>query len=121
VSSPPSPGPIAVTASIITERRPTLLIWRQGALLLRSRLLRWRLETYGLYMPSLPQSRPWWRVNGQTLILLFHHRRAYGGWLREIEATRSSGASGWWRIRLTGKTATWEAYLRTANRSEEEG
>ncbi|HVC80934.1 MAG TPA: hypothetical protein VNL35_10610 [Chloroflexota bacterium] len=87
-------------------------------LLLRYRLLRWRLETYGLYMPSLPHSRPWWRVNGRALAGLLRHRRAYAGWLREMTAVRLLGGPGWWRCRLAGKTATWEAYLRAANGSE---
>ena len=98
-----------------------MLVWRQGMLLLWSRLLRWRLETYGLYMPSLPHTRPWWRVNGRVLTRLIRHRRAYGGWLREMTAVRVSGGSGWWRSRLAGKTAAWETYLQAANDPEADG
>jgi hypothetical protein len=107
-----------ITARRRREESGRLLVWRQGALLLRSRLLRWRLETYGLYMPSLPHSRPWWRVNGRALARLIRHHRAYGGWLREMSAVRVSGGPGWWRSRLAGKAAAWEAYLRAVNGSE---
>ena len=111
-----------VIASIAVKRRPASagrgLLRRQGVRLLWSRLLRWRLETYGLYMPSLPYTRPWWRVNGRVLVRLVRHRRAYEGWLLEMEAVRLSGGSGWWRGRLSGKTDSWEAYLREANGPE---
>ena len=105
----------SITARVHLAVSGRVLVWRQGVLLLRYRLLRWRLETYGVDMPSLPPSRPGWRVNGWALSGLIGHRRAYGGWLREMAAVRVSGGPGWWRCRLAGKTAAWEAYLWAVN------
>jgi len=79
-----------------TRLRP----YRQAWQLLRGGLLRWRLETYGLYMPSLPNRRPWWRLNRRALVELLRHRTAYAGWLAEMDAARRDGPGGWWQHRL---------------------
>jgi hypothetical protein len=96
------------------------MVWRQLLLLLRGRLLRWRLETYGLYMPSLPNARPWWRPNYRTFLTLVRHRQAYGRWLGEMHALRGAGASGWWRSRLGDHVDYWTAYLEAESRGEAE-
>ncbi|MGH2344589.1 MAG: hypothetical protein ACRDG4_05145 [Chloroflexota bacterium] len=96
------------------------MVWRQFVLLLRGRLLRWRLETYGLYMPSLPNARPWWRLNFRALVGLLHHRQAYGRWLREMRSLRGAGATGWWQARLGHHTRHWEAYIEAERRGEAE-
>jgi hypothetical protein len=97
-----------------------LIVWRQLILLLRGRLLRWRLETYGVYMPSLPNARPWWRPNYRAFLGLLRHRRAYGGWLGEMHALRKAGASGWWRSRLGDRAGYWTAFLEAESRGERE-
>ncbi len=89
-----------------------LSLARQGLLLARSlRALRWRLETFGLYMPSLPESRPWWRVNAVALRALVGQLPGYARWLGEIEATRRAGGRGYWRARSGATLDEWEAWL----------
>jgi hypothetical protein len=73
---------------------------RHVALLWRARVLRWRLETFGLYMPSLPSNRPWWRVNRLALRILLRQRQPYRRWLAEMRALQHGGPGGWWRRRL---------------------
>ncbi len=84
----------------------------QGLGLARApRALRWRLETFGLYMPSLPGARPWWRVNGRALALFVAQLPRYARWLTTMRALRRGGASGyWWRETGTG-LREWENWL----------
>jgi hypothetical protein len=93
---------------------------RQLVLLVRGGLLRWRLETYGLYMPSLPNARPWWRFNFRALGGLLRHGRSYDRWLREMCSLRGAGAPGWWRTHLGNRAGQWEAYIEAENRGEAE-
>ncbi|HWE64635.1 MAG TPA: hypothetical protein VHB98_23205 [Chloroflexota bacterium] len=95
--------------------RSFLLFSTHSLTLLRGRILRWRLETYGLYMPSYPQQRPWWRINGRVLILLLRHGRAYAGWLEEMRAARQAGASGWWALRLGDRYGVLQDHIRRVN------
>jgi hypothetical protein len=95
------------------HRLQLLLI--HGARLARGGVLRWRLETFGLYMPSYPNRRPWWRVNGRAFRLLLAHGGAYAEWLAEMEAVRRGGAAGWWRARLGRGTDALEAYVARQN------
>lgn len=81
-------------------RRLLLICIHAATLLCGGPLLRWRLETFGLYMPSYPNRRPWWRVNGRALRRLLGHGGAYADWLAEMDALRRDGAEGWWRQRL---------------------
>src|SRR5260370_23325501 len=96
-------------------RSGQLLVARQGLMLLWGGALRWRLETYGLYMPSLPHARPWWRVNARSLHMLLCRRRAYGVWLGEMKTLRLEGASGWGQARLRGRYGSMQAYMRHEN------
>jgi hypothetical protein len=98
-----------------TRGRRLLLLGTHGLTLVRGKVLRWRLETYGLYMPSYPNQRPWWRVNSRALSLLLRHRGAYGDWLQEMRALRRAGASGWWRAQLGGRHRTLQAYIERVN------
>ncbi len=99
--------------------KPTrLLLFRHGCTLLRGRVLRWRLETYGVYMPSLPNARPWWRPNFHALSALLRRRRVYGEWLREMDAVRRDGPSGWWRERLGAGFGALQAYIQHENRAD---
>ncbi len=93
---------------------------RQLVLLVRGGLLRWRLETYGLYMPSLPNARPWWRFNLRALGGLLRHGRAYDRWLREMRSLCGAGASEWWRTRLDNRVGPWAAYIEAESRGEAE-
>jgi hypothetical protein len=95
--------------------RQLTLLAAHGAILLTRGVLRWRLETFGLYMPSLPHSRPWWRVNGRMLRMLVQHRRRYAAWLIEMRALRRDGTAGWWKSVLGARYRTWEDTLHSAN------
>jgi hypothetical protein len=95
-----------------------LLLARHGLVLLRGGALRWRLETYGLYMPSLPNRRPWWRPNGRALRTLVQHRRAYGEWLLRMHRLQTGGPGAWWQARLGADYAALRAYVERQNRDE---
>lgn len=95
--------------------RRLALLTGHGSMLLTGGVLRWRLETFGLYMPSLPHSRPWWRVNGRMLWTLVRRRRRYAAWLEELRALRRDGAPGWWSLVLGARYRTWEVFLADAN------
>ena len=85
---------------------------RQGLLLVRApHALRWRLETFGLYMPSLPESRPWWRVNAAALGALLDQLPGYMRWLYQMHLLRRGGARELWRLQAHGDAAAWEAWL----------
>jgi hypothetical protein len=85
---------------------------RQGLLLARApHALRWRLETFGLYMPSLPESRPWWRVNVAALGALLGQLPGYMRWLYQMQALRRGGARELWRLQAHGDAVAWEAWL----------
>ncbi|MGH2447005.1 MAG: hypothetical protein ACRDFS_00125 [Chloroflexota bacterium] len=47
--------------------------------------LRFRLETFGLYYPSLPYDAPWWRISPPVLLLLIRQLPEYGRWLIQME------------------------------------
>jgi len=85
---------------------------QQGLTLLRvPHALRWRLETFGLYMPSLPKARPWWRVNLRALYAFTRQLPGYARWLADFAALRRQGATGWWQTRTTTNIKDWEAWL----------
>jgi hypothetical protein len=86
--------------------------------LLRGRVLRWRLETFGLYMPSLPNQRPWWRPNGRALRALARHRHAYRDWLLDMQRLRDGGPTAWWEARLGDGYAGMRAYVEQENRAD---
>lgn len=86
-------------------------LWRGG-------VLRWRLETFGLYMPSLPNRRPWWRPNGRAALALLRHRHAYRDWLLEMRRLRAGGPAAWWEARLGADHDAWRAALDGLNRPE---
>ena len=66
-------------------------------------------------MPSLPNRRPWWRVNRRALWELLRHHRAYAGWLAEMDAARREGPSGWWRDRLGEDYAHLQGWMDREN------
>lgn len=68
--------------------------------LLHGGLLRWRLETFGLYMPSYPLQRPWWRVNRQALLIVLRQIPGYLIWLRDMHHLGRGPARLWWRNHL---------------------
>ena len=91
----------------------------QGLLLARApHALRWRLETFGLYMPSLPEARPWWRVNPRALGALLRQLPGYMGWLAEMRALRRAGARGLWRARTGHDSQAWEQWLALSDHEE---
>ncbi len=53
-------------------------LWRAGQ-------FRFRLETFGVYYPSLPNQAPWWRVNPTTIRLLLAQMSTYVAWLSELQ------------------------------------
>ncbi len=92
-----------------------VLLARHVALLLCKGLARWRLETFGLYMPSLPGTRPWWRVNRRAVCVLVRQRTAYARWLLDMRNIRLRGDSGWWKTRSEASYASLRAYAQSQN------
>ena len=82
--------------------------------------LRWRLETFGLYMPSLPQARPWWRPSARALRALLGQLPGYVRWLVEMQVLRHGGARGWWRYRTGTDARDWEEWLALARQETDE-
>ena len=82
--------------------------------------LRWRLETFGLYMPSLPEARPWWRPSARALRALLGQLPGYARWLAEMQALRHGGARGWWRYRTGTDVRDWEEWLALARQETDE-
>jgi hypothetical protein len=83
------------------------------------RVLRWRLETYGLYMPSYPHQRPWWAINPRVAATLARRLGRYGRWLDEMDAVRRAGPAGSWQCRLSPSQASrWHAWLASHNGEE---
>lgn len=81
------------------ESRLWLALVRHAALLWRSGLLRFRLETFGTYYPATPYASPSWRLHPRYALLLLRRARSYGRWLVEMDRLRASGARDWWRAR----------------------
>jgi len=93
-----------------------LIVTGQGLLLARApRALRWRLETFGLYMPSLPEARPWWRINVGAALALLRQLPGYSRWLAEMRALRQAGAGGWWHARARTGAEDWERWLHLSD------
>jgi hypothetical protein len=87
-------------------------IWR----LLRLRLLRFRLETFGLYFPSLPHSQPWWRVTPRVIPLFARRFLPYVRWTGDVRHVARRGAAGWWQRHLRpADRARWQRTLRDLN------
>lgn len=107
---------IPLSACVIHLFQRWLDLARQGLLLARApRALRWRLETFGLYMPSLPETRPWWRVNAVALGALLAQLPGYARWLAEMRTLRREGARGMWRARSGTDAGDWEGWLERSD------
>lgn len=88
-------------------------LWR----LLRLRLLRFRLETFGLYFPSLPHARPWWRVTPHVVPLFARRLLPYTRWAADVRYIGQRGAAGWWERHLRpAERARWERALSDLDR-----
>jgi hypothetical protein len=101
-----------IVMQAFSRGKAPLVLVRHVYLLWRARILRWRLETFGLYMPSLPSRRPWWRVNRAAFRILLRQRQPYQRWLREMTALQRGGPGAWWRQRVGrayGPLQQWEA------------
>ncbi|MDB5076995.1 MAG: hypothetical protein JWO42_3174 [Chloroflexi bacterium] len=97
------------------SRLPGIMLLRHGITLMRGRVLRWRLETFGIYMPSLPLARPWWRVNSRALGQLLQHSGAYAAWLIEMETLTERGPGGWWDTRVGSGESSLRSYIDREN------
>jgi hypothetical protein len=64
--------------------------------IVRSGQLRFRLETFGVYYPSRPYSRPWWRMSARGLWLLARQAPSYLRWVIEMERLRAGTGERWW-------------------------
>lgn len=64
--------------------------------LYRAGQLRFRAETFGLYFPSLPGRRPWWRVAIGSLLFMIRASRSYAHWTDEMNTVARGGPHGWW-------------------------
>ena len=110
--------PRAVAGAVGT--RISVLV-QQALLLARApHALRWRLETFGLYMPSLPEARPWWRPSARALRALCRQLPGYASWLAEMQVLRQAGARGWWRHRTGTDARAWEEWLALALQETDE-
>ncbi len=118
----PSPAHREAGWAVGAQRRVTNPHWgggegildllRQGLQLARApHALRWRLETFGLYMPSLPDTRPWWRVNRRALTAFVGQLPRYAHWLTTMRALRHDGAAGYWRAEAATSLRAWEEWL----------
>jgi hypothetical protein len=67
-------------------------VWRSGQ-------ARFRLETFGLYYPSLPYERRAWQVDVRVLFMFLRRAPAYFRWVIEMEQLRSEGPRSWWERR----------------------
>lgn len=65
-------------------------------LLRRTGQLRFHLETFGAYYPSVPYKSPWWRISPRYATLLLRRTWAYAGWIEEMQMLRRGGAREWW-------------------------
>jgi hypothetical protein len=63
-------------------------------------------------MPSLPEARPWWRVNVRALRALLAQLPGYARWLGEMQALRT-----YWRARSGTGAPEWEEWLSLAEPS----
>ena len=84
------------------EIRAWLVLLAHGVTLLRTGQLRFRLETFGLYYPSLPYRSPLWRFSPRVALLLLRRSRSYAHWLLEMKELRS-GPEGWWLRQRGGR------------------
>ena len=75
------------------------------------RYRRWRLETFGIYAPSLPHERPWWHVNPAALLAFGRQFPGYLGWVRHLHLLGRTGPDALWCGRLrSGDLARWRAW-----------
>jgi hypothetical protein len=111
--------PATAVAGAVATRISVLV--QQAWLLARApHALRWRLETFGLYMPSLPEARPWWRLSARALRALLGQLPGYARWLGEMQVLRHGGARGWWRHRTGSDARAWEEWLALALQDTDE-
>ena len=83
------------------------------------RYRRWRLETFGLYAPSLPHERPWWRVNRAALRAFMRQLPSYLGWVRHMRLLGRAGPNALWNDRLRSEDlARWRAWHRQQQAQE---
>src|SRR5947209_5526476 len=107
--------------SVAIEMRGWWLLFKQAILFARApALVRWRAETFGLYMPSLPEARPWWRPSVRALRALGRQLPGYARWLAEMQVLRHAGARGWWRHRTGTDARDWENWLALARQETDE-
>ena len=64
------------------------------------RYRRWRLETFGLYAPSLPHERPWWHVNPTALRAFVRQFPGYLAWVQRMSLLARAGPEALWSDRL---------------------
>jgi hypothetical protein len=83
---------VRVIGAVGILTRHAWVVWRAGQ-------LRFRLETFGLYHPAPPYSRPWWSPGVRNVLLFARQSVAYSRWILEMERIRSGGPEAWWRRR----------------------
>jgi hypothetical protein len=83
----------------VREERAWIALLRHAALLARTGQLRFRLETFGVYYPHLPYSRPAWRISPRVALLLVRQSRRYAHWLLDMQELRRGGPGAWWERR----------------------
>lgn len=89
-----------------------------GIALARSGQLRFRLETFGLWYPRPLYQAPWWQPDPRVLRHLVGRTGRYAAWLRELNAIRRAGSTGWWATALPPVAfVEWRTALERADRT----
>lgn len=75
------------------------------------RYLRWRLETFGMYAPSLPYERPWWQISRVALIAFLRAFSGYIHWVKRMQLLSGAGPEAIWNELVPRRTlARWRAW-----------
>ena len=89
-----------------------------GIALVRSGQLRFRLETFGLWYPRPLYQARWWQLDPRVLGHLAGRLGCYAAWLRELNAVRRAGSTGWWATALPPAAfVEWRTALERADRT----
>jgi len=106
----------AVLAGRLRETLGELLL--HGIALAGSGQLRFRLETFGLWYPRPLYQAPWWQPDPRVLWHLVGRMGRYAAWLRELNAVRRAGSTGWWATALPPSSfVEWRTVLERADRT----
>jgi hypothetical protein len=87
------------------------------ARLARANQFRFRAETFGLFFPALPNSRPFWRLSPTGLIIFAKALSRYRVWHSRMLLLARGDAHDWWGARWPA--IDMEGELKRLSRDEE--